>query len=122
MINFITWIQEGVCGDKKLEIGLQRESVIVDILNKTLGPTIQADQNMDMNDKVDAIGTYNGRKYLIQIKAKNTGTDMIMEWYRDYPSRPGKDQVTKANIYAFVNKQRDWIYLLDVKKVQAIIR
>jgi len=107
--------------DQRLESGWAAEDVVIAVLNRFIGPTVKASRDDDRgNSKLDAVVSVEGEDVKVQIKTRESGDDILVEWYKSYPNVLGRDRITKAQAYAVMDSARQWVFICDAAAVKKV--
>jgi hypothetical protein len=122
-MRFREFIEATVTADmpiqQRLAAGWSAEKKVIDAFNRMIGPTTTSSEYADKGDsKIDAIVDVKGKSYLMQIKSRESGDDILVEWYRDYPTVIGRDQKTRADWYAVLSSNGTQIMVVDTQEVK----
>lgn len=115
--------------DDRLKHGWAKEDQIIGLLGSFFGPeNVQRPQGgqagtADKYDKIDGYVKFpTGKTLAIQIKSRESGSDILVEVYKDYERKvAGRDMVTKAQIYVVLDPSGTNIYLIPVEKIKAAV-
>jgi hypothetical protein len=105
-----------------LSIGWAAEDFVISVIERLIGPVVKSSEREDRGAaKVDAHITnrHTGQTVTAQIKARESGDDILVKWFRDYPRVPGDGQSGAAELYVTMNSDRSRIYLLSAAAVKA---
>lgn len=109
--------------DQRLQFGWGAEDFVISVLERFIGPVQKSSSAQDRGrDKLDAIidaSRIGQGKVLAQIKARESGEDILVEWYKDYPRLEGRDKIGTAQLYVTMSPNRDRIYLISAAALKA---
>ena len=101
---------------ERLERGWAMEREIREDLELLVGPFLPSGETEDCEDKIDGyLRMPSGRRMAVQLKARENGSDIIVEVMRD--GEPGRDMVTMAELY-IVRDMDGAIHLIRVDDVK----
>jgi hypothetical protein len=118
-------VTAGLPVDQRLQAGWAAEDFVIAVLERMIGPVQKSNSYEDKTSKQDAF--IDGRKFGLgtitaQIKARESGDDIIVEWYNDYPRGEGRDKIGlsrgQTQLYVTMDSNRERIYLISAKEVE----
>lgn len=100
----------------RLDRGWAAEREIREELELLVGPFLPSGEDEDVEDKIDGyLRMPSGRRMAVQMKARENGSDIIVEVSRD--GEPGRDMLTMAELY-IVRDQGGCLHLIRVEDVK----
>lgn len=106
---------------ERLQYGWGRENYVIKALERIVGTVQKAPEAKDRyGPKIDAYLTsgLSGRTASVQIKARQSGDDILFELWKDFGRKEGRDVRTGAEIYAVLDRSGSTIYLVDSSAVK----
>ena len=109
--------------DQRLKQGWAAEDFVITILEAFVGPVQKSAEWEDKGrSKLDGhlTGTKIGQGTVsIQIKCREAGSDILVEWYKAYPHVEGRDRISAAEMYVTMDPARTRLYLLSAAGVKS---
>lgn len=118
--KFIEAVTANLPIDQRLTVGWGAEDFIISVLENSKFTVTKSTEREDRGkQKLDAYVSFNNQTIPAQIKARESGNDILVEWYKDYERKvDGRDKIGKAKLYITMDAERNNLFLISTDAIK----